>query len=93
MGNKRRLLICVFAALLAIAAFVPALLTDAESFDRLCHPRFGPGSYEALLKYIEDVKQYVPDVAVSVVSGSISREALEKCRAKAEEMGVRFKVR
>ena len=66
---------------------------DAESFDRLCHPRFGPGSYEALLKYIEDVKQYVPDVAVSVVSGSISREALERCRAKAEEMGVRFKVR
>lgn len=29
MGNKRRLLICVFAALLAIAAFVPALLTAA----------------------------------------------------------------
>ena len=46
-----------------------------------------------MLKYIEDVKQYVPDVAVSVVSGSISREALEKCRAKAGEMGVRFKVR
>ncbi|MBR4467189.1 MAG: hypothetical protein IKS34_02680, partial [Clostridia bacterium] len=29
MDNKRRLLICVFAALLAIAAFVPALLTAA----------------------------------------------------------------
>ncbi|MBQ9016070.1 MAG: radical SAM protein [Firmicutes bacterium] len=66
---------------------------DAESFERLCHPRFGRGSYDAMLKYIEDVKQYVPDVAVSVVSGSISREALEKCRAKAGEMGVRFKIR
>ena len=66
---------------------------DAESFERLCHPRFGRRSYDAMLKYIEDVKQYVPDVAVSVVSGSISREALEKCRAKAGEMGVRFKVR
>ena len=66
---------------------------DAESFERLCHPRFGRRSYDAMLKYIEDVKKYVPDVAVSVVSGSISREALEKCRAKAGEMGVRFKVR
>ena len=66
---------------------------DAESFERLCHPRFGRRSYDAMLKYIEDVKQYVPDVAVSVVGGSISREALEKCRAKAGEMGVRFKVR
>ena len=66
---------------------------DAESFERLCHPRFGLQSYDAMLRYIEDVKQYVPDVAVSVVSGSISRESLEKCRAKAEEMGVRFKIR
>ncbi|MBQ9060766.1 MAG: radical SAM protein [Firmicutes bacterium] len=66
---------------------------DAESFERLCHPRFGRKSYDAMLKYIEDAKKYVPDVAVSVVSGSISREALEKCRAKAGEMGVRFKVR
>lgn len=66
---------------------------DAEGFERLCHPRYGHRSYDAMLKYIEDVKQYVSDVAVSVVSGSISRETLEKCRAKAEEMGVRFKIR
>lgn len=66
---------------------------DEEKFDALCHPRFGAGSYEAILKYIEDVKQYVPHVAVSVVSGSISRESLEKCRQKAAEMGVTFKIR
>ncbi len=66
---------------------------DAESFNALCHPRFGLKSYDAMLKYIEDVKQYVPHVAVSVVSGSISRDSLERCRAKAEQMGVSFKVR
>ena len=66
---------------------------DAESYQRLCHPRFGLKSYDAILKYIEDVKKYVPYVAVSVVSGAVSRDALEKCRAKAGEMGVHFKVR
>ena len=66
---------------------------DAESYERLCHPRFGIKSYDAILKYIEDVKQYVPYVAVSVVSGSISRASLEACRAKAGQMGVHFKVR
>lgn len=67
--------------------------SDAESFERLCHPRFGLKSYDAMLKYIEDVKQYVPHVAVSVVSGSLSAAHLEKCRAKAEELGVYFKIR
>lgn len=66
---------------------------DAESFQRLCHPRFGLKSYDAILKYIEDVKEYVPHVAVSVVSGSLSAEALENCRQKAREMDVTFKIR
>ncbi len=66
---------------------------DAESFERLCHPRFGRRSYDALLKYIEDVKKYVPDVCVSVVSGSITPASLEKCRQKAEALGVGFKIR
>ncbi len=66
---------------------------DAESFERLCHPRFGRKSYDAMLKYVEDAKKYVPNVAVSVVSGSLSPQALEACRAKAGQMGVGFKVR
>ena len=67
--------------------------SDAESFERLCHPRFGRKSYDAMLKYIEDVKKYVPYVAVSVVSGSLLPDHIEKCRAKAAEMGVAFRIR
>ena len=66
---------------------------DAEKYEALCHPRFGRKSYDAIIKYIEDVQEYVPYVATSVVSGSISRDSLEKCRAKASELGVTFKVR
>lgn len=66
---------------------------DAEKYCALCHPRFGIKSYDAIMKYIRDVKKYVPYVAVSVVGGSISRESLEICRTKAEALGVTFKVR
>ncbi len=66
---------------------------DAEKFNALCHPEFGLGSYDAMLQYIRDVKKYVPNVAVSVVSSSISRESLQKCYEKAQELGVDFKIR
>lgn len=66
---------------------------DAEKYNDLCHPRFGLRSYDAIIKYISDVKKYVPYVATSVVTSAISRESVEKCRAKAEELGVTFKLR
>ncbi len=66
---------------------------DSENYEALCHPRFGSGSYQAVIKYIEDVRKYVPHVAVSVVQGTLSNEALEKCRRKASELGVGFRVR
>lgn len=66
---------------------------DAEGFDCLCHPRFGTASYEAVCRYIEDARRYIDNVAVSVVGGSITPQALEECRAKATDWGVEFKVR
>lgn len=65
---------------------------DAEKFNKLCHPIYGEESYDAMLKYIADVKQYVPHVSTSVV-GCISEESIEACRAKAEKLGVSFRVR
>lgn len=66
---------------------------DAEKFNNLCHPRYGLKSYDAMIKYIEDVKKYVPNVKTSVVASAISEESVEKCRKKAEELGVEFRAR
>ena len=65
---------------------------DAEKFNALCHPKFGIRSYDAMIKYIKDVKKYVPHVATSVV-GCISEESIDLCRKKAEELEVGFRVR
>jgi len=65
---------------------------DAEKYFELCHPKFGIKSYDAVIKYISDVKKYVPDVTTSIVS-VITPESIERCRKKAGELGVKFKVR
>ncbi|QAT42473.1 TIGR04100 family radical SAM protein [Aminipila luticellarii] len=64
----------------------------AEKYFNLCHPEFGPQSFDAILKWTEDVKQYVPDVRMSVV-GVIPEEDIQECRRIAEELGVKFRVR
>jgi len=66
---------------------------DAQKYYDLCHPRFGLQSYDAIIKYIEDVKKYVPYVATSVVTSAISRESIAACEKKARELGVVFKLR
>lgn len=66
---------------------------DAQKYLDLCHPRFGIKSYDAVIKYIEDVKACVPHVAASVVTHAISAESLRKCCEKAEQLGVEFKMR
>ena len=62
---------------------------DAQKYYDLCHPKFGLQSYDAVIKYIEDVRDYVP----SVVTSAISSESINICRAKAAELGVVFKLR
>lgn len=66
---------------------------DSEKFNELCHPVFGEGSYDAMIDFIKDVKQYVPYVVCSVVTSAISDESVEECRNKAKELGVDFKLR
>lgn len=66
--------------------------SDAEKYTELCHPKFGPAAYDAMLKFTKDVQRYVPHVAMSVV-GVIPVEDIEKCREIAAGLGVPFRVR
>ena len=60
----------------------------------LCHPRFGIGAYDAMLDFTRRAKEWIPDVTMSVVSGSIPYQDIEPCRRIAEEdIGVKFRVR
>lgn len=65
----------------------------AEKYNELCRPKFGIKSFDEILRFTEEVKQYVPDVTMSVVSGSISSQDVEECRKTAVKLGVKFRVR
>lgn len=65
----------------------------AQKYLKLCHPDYGIGAFEAILDFTREIKQYMDDVTMSVVSSSISREDIEECRKIAGGLGVKFRVR
>lgn len=67
---------------------------SAEKYVELCHPKFGLQSWPAIFMFTEEVKQYVPDVTMSIVGGTIPEEDVPVCRHIAEEqLGVKFRIR
>lgn len=66
---------------------------DADGYMEVCRPGFGEDSYPSLIGFIEEAKDLIPDVTVSVVGGSISEESEEECRRMSESWNVRFRVR
>ncbi|MBR6044982.1 MAG: TIGR04100 family radical SAM protein [Ruminococcus sp.] len=66
--------------------------TSAE-YHAVTRPSFkGVDSFEALLTFAKNVKQYVPDVVLTVVD-IIGEEKVERSRRLAESIGVRLRVR
>ena len=65
----------------------------AGEYHELCRPKYGTAAFEEILRFTEEVKQYVPDVTMSVVGFSISQQDIEDCRDIARKLGVKFRVR
>ena len=65
----------------------------AGKYHELCRPKYGTAAFEEILRFTEEVKQYVPDVTMSVVGFSISQQDIEDCRDIARKLGVKFRVR
>lgn len=70
-----------------------SLNTDtAEKYEALCCPRT-PGSYQAMKDFAKEVRQYVPQVMMTVVD-TIPEEEIEACRRICEEeIGAAYRVR
>lgn len=68
--------------------------SDADEYFRICHPKFGPGSYAAMLAYAKACTAVVPKVVMTVVGEPVTSPAnQEKCRAIAESLGATLRVR
>ncbi len=67
--------------------------TSAEEYNRLCRPRFGMRSYQAMLDFTGDCVPYVPNVIMTVVDVVTTPEQQEQSRRIAEGLGARLRVR
>ena len=66
----------------------------APELSGLVDPKFGLEAWPAILRFTEEVKQYVPDVTMSVVGGTIPEQDVDICRQIAQtKLGVKFRVR
>ena len=66
---------------------------NKEDYLKVVRPKFGVGSYDAMLNFAKDCTAYVPNVVMTVVDVVTSKEEQEKCRKICENIGARLRVR
>ena len=67
--------------------------TTAEEYEKLCRPKFGLCSFDAMLAFTRACVPYVPNVVMTVVDVVTSKEEQEKSRAIAESLGAKLRIR
>ncbi len=65
----------------------------AERYFKLTRAKYGLQSYEAMLKFAEHMKKYVPKVVLTIVDHVTSEEEIEQCRKICDERGLNLRVR
>ena len=62
-----------------------------EEYQKLCHSEYDDQAYPALISFIKEARDCIPDVMISIVG--MPEIDVEACRKIAEDLGVRFRVR
>lgn len=66
---------------------------NKERYNEICHSRFGVRAFDAIIKFIKDIRHYVPLVYLSVVDFNLSDDDLKSCKKLSEELNVPLRVR
>ena len=67
---------------------------DPAEYLATCRPKFGEAAYPALLEFAHEAVAAVPEVVMTVVGEPVtSLDKQERCRAIAEGLGARLRVR
>lgn len=66
--------------------------SDAEKYNAVCRPSFGPAAYDAMLQFAVDCKRYVLAVKFSIVD-VIPPDEIEICKQTAARLGIPLRIR
>ncbi len=67
--------------------------TNAEDYLNVVRPKFGIGSFDAMLSFTKDCTNFVPDVRMTVVDVVTSKEEQEKSQEICDSLGVKLRIR
>lgn len=67
--------------------------SNPDEYRAIVRSQFGDEAFQAMLDFAAKVHQYVPDVVMTTVSTTISREDEERCQQICDELGVRYRIR
>ena len=66
--------------------------SNARHYQELCQCQEGEKGFYEMLDFARKVKEYVPNVVLSVVD-IMDKQEIEECRNIAQELGVKFRIR
>lgn len=66
---------------------------DPVRYQELVRCKFGEKSFDAMLQFAKDARKYVPNVVLTTVDTTLTKEEEDKCRQICEELGVTYRIR
>ena len=66
---------------------------DEEEYMKLVRPKFGAGSFQAMLDFAKKCTGYVPKVVMTTVATTLTKEQEEQCARICREIGADYRIR
>ena len=66
---------------------------DPKKYQEICHSVYGEKSFDSLLEFAKNVKNYVQNTQLSVVKQTLSTEEIELCKKISSNLGVNLRLR
>ena len=66
---------------------------DMEKYQEIVRSRFGVKGYEAMLAFAKECTKYVPNVVMTTVETTITKEEEARCQKICKELGVTYRIR
>lgn len=66
---------------------------NKERYYELTRSRFGIDSFDAMLDFAKKASEYVPNVILSTVATTITKEEEQECQRICDELGVTYRIR
>ena len=65
----------------------------ADKYQELVRSKFGEQAFEAMLRFAESAKAYVPNVILTTVATTLTKEEEQECQAICDRLGVTYRIR